>query len=310
MLLKLTAVKKFGRLVREEDDDRRSRRGRSGRCPRFPDRTLAVMRSTTPGAAPPRPRGAGRLRRSTASGRAHAGAPPVEGMPGDLRRDCPAVIAGRPPAGSSSARSKTPTFRPSRRTVIRFAVSKTSWRLWEMITTASPCSPRRAHEREHLLGLRDPERRGRLVEDHELGVPLHGLRDGDRLALAAGERRDRLADRPDRRDGERLQRRGRVLLPSSASSRTCQRLRLAAEVHVLDDVEVVAESEILVDDLDPEPRGVLRPVDVDLLALEEDLAAVGGMDAGDALDQRRLAGAVVADERHHLAARAPRSRRR
>ena len=41
---------------------------------------------------------------------------------------------------------------------------------------------------------------------------------------------------------------------------------------------------------------------LDRLALEEDLAAVGGMRAGDALDERRLARAVVADERHHLAA--------
>ena len=31
-------------------------------------------------------------------------------------------------------------------------------------------------ELEHLLGLRDAERRGRLVEDDELGVPLHRLR--------------------------------------------------------------------------------------------------------------------------------------
>ena len=31
-------------------------------------------------------------------------------------------------------------------------------------------------------------------------------------------------------------------------------VELAAEIHVLDDVEVVAEREILVDDLDPEPR--------------------------------------------------------
>ena len=76
---------------------------------------------------------------------------------------------------------------------------------------------------------------------------------------------------------------------------------LAAEVHVLDDVEVVAEREILVDDLDPELRRVLRPVDVDRLAVEHDLAAVRRVDAGDALDQGRLAGAVVADEGHHLA---------
>ncbi len=77
-------------------------------------------------------------------------------------------------------------------------------------------------------------------------------------------------------------------------------MRLAPEVHVLDDVEVVAEREVLVDDLDPELGRVLRPVDRDRLAVEDDLAAVGRVDAGDALDQRRLAGAVVADEGHHL----------
>ena len=52
-------------------------------------------------------------------------------------------------------------------------------------------------------------------------------------------------------------------------------VRLTAEVHVLDDVEVVAEREILVDDLDPEPGGVLRAVDRDRLPVEEDLALVG-----------------------------------
>ena len=75
---------------------------------------------------------------------------------------------------------------------------------------------------------------------------------------------------------------------------------LAAEVHVLDDVEVVAQREILVHDLDPELGRVLRPVDRHLLAVEVDLAAVVAVDAGDALDQRRLARPVVADERHDL----------
>jgi hypothetical protein len=41
------------------------------------------------------------------------------------------------------------------------------------------------HELQHLLGLRDAERRRRLVEDDELPVPHHRARDGDRLALAA-----------------------------------------------------------------------------------------------------------------------------
>ena len=39
----------------------------------------------------------------------------------------------------------------------------------------------------------------------------------------------------------------------------------------------------------------------DLLAAHVDLAAVDRMDAGDRLDQRRLAGAVVAEQRHDLA---------
>src|SRR5581483_6952859 len=68
-----------------------------------------------------------------------------------------------------------------------------------------------------------------------------------------------------------------------------------------DDVEVVAEREILVDDLDTEARRVLRAVHVHLPALEQHRAGIPRVDAGDALDERGLAGAVVADERHHLA---------
>ena len=78
-------------------------------------------------------------------------------------------------------------------------------------------------------------------------------------------------------------------------------MRLTPEVHVLDDVEVVAEREILVDDLDPEPCCVLGAVDRDRLPVHQHLALVPTVDPGDALDQRRLAGAVVADERHHFA---------
>ena len=118
-------------------------------------------------------------------------------------------------------------------------------------------------ELEHLLGLRDAERGGRLVEDHEPGVPHHRAGDGDRLALAAGEGRDRLADRADRRHREALHRLGRLRLHHRLLQPLEDVVRLAAEVHVLDDVEVVAEREVLVDDLDPELGGVLRPVDVD-----------------------------------------------
>ena len=77
--------------------------------------------------------------------------------------------------------------------------------------------------------------------------------------------------------------------------------RLAAEEHVLDDVEVVAEREVLVDGLDPERGRVPRRADVHRVALAADLAGVGVWMPGDALDQHRLAGAVVAGQRGDLA---------
>src|SRR4051812_579583 len=56
-----------------------------------------------------------------------------------------------------------------------------------------------SHELEHLARLRDAERRRRLVEDDDARVPHHRSRDGHRLPLSAGKRRDRLARRADRR---------------------------------------------------------------------------------------------------------------
>ena len=128
------------------------------------------------------------------------------------------------------SRSKTPTLRPRRSTVIRSATSKTSCRLCEMSTTARPCSREPLDELEHLLGLRDAERRGRLVEDDEPRVPHHRARDRDRLALAAGERRDRLPDRADRRHARALFSVSAVRCSITGSlSRWKQVVRLAAE---------------------------------------------------------------------------------
>ena len=185
--------------------------------------------------------------------------------------------------------------------MIRVAVSKMSCRLCEMRTTREPLLGQTPDELEHLLGLRDAERGRRLVEDDELRVPHHRARDCHRLALSARERRDRLTDGLDRGDAKALERLRRTLLHRRLLEPEEEVPDLAAQVHVLHDVEVVAEREILVDDLDPELRRVLRTVDRDGLAVEEDLAGVVAVDPGDALDERRLAGAVVTDERHDLA---------
>jgi len=78
--------------------------------------------------------------------------------------------------------------------------------------------------------------------------------------------------------------------------------RLAAGEEVAGGVEVVEQREVLVDGLDPEVARVVRRVDVDRLPVDHDLAVVGPHDAGEHLDQGRLAGAVVAKQRQHLAA--------
>ena len=69
-----------------------------------------------------------------------------------------------------------------------------------------------ADQVEHLLGLGDAQRRGRLVEDDELGVPQHRARDRHGLPLTAGQARDLLAQRPQRPHREAAQRVAGALL--------------------------------------------------------------------------------------------------
>jgi hypothetical protein len=65
-------------------------------------------------------------------------------------------------------------------------------------------------------------------------------------------------------------------------------------------VEVLRQGQILIDRLDAEPQSVHGGLDLGLLAHEEHLALVGTVDAGDHLDQRRLARSIVADQTDHL----------
>ena len=153
---------------------------------------------------------------------------------------------------------------------------------------------------EHLLGLGDAEGGGRLVEDDDARLLEHGAGDRDGLALAAGEGRDLLAHRLHGAHRERAQ--GVGGLPLHAALVEGAELRLlAAEEHVLHDVEVVAQREVLVHDLDAEARRIARGVQGDRLAVEADVALVVGLHAGETLDEGRLAGAVVADEGGDLA---------
>ena len=74
-----------------------------------------------------------------------------------------------------------------------------------------------------------------------------------------------------------------------------------AEEDVLGDGELGEEQELLVDGGDAALDRVARGDGGELALADADAAAVGGVHAGDDLDERRLAGAVLAEERVHLA---------
>ena len=156
-------------------------------------------------------------------------------------------------------------------------------------------------------GLADAERCGRLVEDHDLRAERGRPGDGHGLALAAGQGLDGLGHGLQRRDAERLDLfLGPPRMPFLSSMRNTEPRKpgqplLAAEVEVARDVERGGDGEVLVDRLDAGLAGVLRVLELDRLAVDEDLAGIGHVRPREALDERRLAGAVVADDGEHLA---------
>jgi hypothetical protein len=167
-----------------------------------------------------------------------------------------------------------------------------------------------ADQLQDLLGLCDAQRGGRLVEEHDLGVAQQRSGDGDRLALSAGEAADLRADAAEGGHGKLVEQLQRALLHGGLVEGV-HRDRDAAvvtgdllltEEEVGDHVEVVAKGEVLEDGGDAELPGRLRRRHLDLLAFEEHLAALCGLHAVHRLDQRGLAGAVVADQRDDLAA--------
>src|SRR5208283_2846601 len=78
-------------------------------------------------------------------------------------------------------------------------------------------------------------------------------------------------------------------------------LRLAAEQEVAGDVDRVAEGKVLVDHLDALTARVGWRSEANLLAVENDAPGIRNKRAREDLAQRRLAGAIVADEAEDLA---------
>ena len=157
-------------------------------------------------------------------------------------------------------------------------------------------------EREQPLGLARGERRRRLVEHQDAGLGVERARDLDQLLLGDRERAD---------DGlgpeggaQALQHGAAAVVHAAPVDHPAPAAQLLAEVDVLGHRQVRGERQLLVDDRDAVPLGGDRvAADLDRLAVDQDLAArIGLVGAGEDLHQGRLAGAVLAHERLHLAA--------
>src|SRR5215216_4069272 len=155
-----------------------------------------------------------------------------------------------------------------------------------------------------VAGLDHAQGGGGLVHEHDLADPGGGPADGDALALAArqvGHHGPGVLE-PDAEVGEGLvspAAHGRLVQEPEPAERPGAD-QLAAEEQVGRRVELGRQRQVLVHGLDAELAGRHRVRDGDLAALEPDLAAIGGEGARQDLDQRALAGPVVADQGRHL----------
>ena len=152
-------------------------------------------------------------------------------------------------------------------------------------------------ELERLLLMPDVERGGRLVEEDDLRLLRERARDDDALLLTAGERPEAaVGEREEVEPRERARRRVAV---ARALLRERAEVRRPAEEHVLRDRHPGRSRRLLRDDGD-EPRELRACEVVDRAAVERDLARERD-EPRDRAQQRRLAGAVRADEREPLA---------
>ena len=158
----------------------------------------------------------------------------------------------------------------------------------------------RADHREQAIARGHVERGGRLVEDQDLGVAQERADDPAGLAIRERELLDRHAevDVAPEQLAEHLARAGALLAQRYAGAPDV----VGAEPDVVEHRARLGDEHLLEDGDDAAPLGLLRRGQRrDDLAVELDLARVGQVHAAEDLDHRRLAAAVLADEREDLA---------
>src|SRR5581483_4172708 len=160
----------------------------------------------------------------------------------------------------------------------------------------------RRHHAERLeqrLRLLRREDRRRLVEDQAAGLAIERLQDLDPLLLAERQ----LPDTRARIDGDPvpLAELGDAALdPAWMHEKALPLTAVVAEDDVLGDRERRDEAEVLVHHPDPRVEGVPGRPEVDRPAAEQDLALVRLVETREDVRERRLAGAVLTEQRVHL----------
>jgi hypothetical protein len=152
---------------------------------------------------------------------------------------------------------------------------------------------------EQRLGLRFGERRRRLVEDQHSRVLAEHLGDLDELADGQRCLLDRRV-RVEPVEPDALEHRAR-LLAQRAGAGDAATGGQAAHQQVLADTQVRQQAELLVDDADAGVARLGRAGVAHLAALDRVGPAVALDGAGEDLDQRALAGAVLTCDAVHLA---------
>ncbi len=217
------------------------------------------------------------------------------------------TIARASSAAVEARGSREATTSPRRSTVTRVASASTSSSLWVTSTTVLPSSTRPRSTSNSSPTSSGVKHRGRLVEDEHVGAAPQHLDDLDPLRLAHRQRRDQ----PARLDAEAeaLRQLGDLALgPARVDERPL--FRLAPEHHVLGHGQGRHQHEVLVHHahLARDRRRHRRAGDD--LAADAHLAGVGRFHAVERAHQRRLAGAVLADDARAPRRASPTARRR
>ena len=162
---------------------------------------------------------------------------------------------------------------------------------------AGGCEPPHHGEQHFDLGV--GENRGRLVQNQDLGVAGQCLGDGNLLLLGDREITDHDGGIAggQTQQAEQFDHLGGLRVPIDPALLA----DLATGEDVLRNGQLAEKLRLLVDGGDAEGHRRRRGGDRHLMTLEADGAGVGGLRARQDLDHRRLAGAVLTDQRQHLA---------